>query len=149
VGLLGVICFDQEMAVLTIVDTDEPSVALKFTSPMATVKLGSCHDVQNLGAVHTYLRRYLYVNALEVAEHDELEHKDTRDKPKPPRNTNMVSDTDPISEGELKRLCTMITTNGWSMEDFNARLDKKFGITSKTNIPKGLYKTLCDIAEKK
>jgi hypothetical protein len=40
---------------------------------MSSAALKGCHDVQNLGAVQTYLRRYLWVNAFEIVEHDAIE----------------------------------------------------------------------------
>jgi hypothetical protein len=40
---------------------------------MSTAALKGCHEVQNLGAVQTYLRRYLWVAALEIVEHDALD----------------------------------------------------------------------------
>jgi len=72
VGMCGVVAFNKEDAYLTIYDTDDGSFAT-FTSPMSSAALKGCHDVQNLGAVQTYLRRYLWVNAFEIVEHDALE----------------------------------------------------------------------------
>jgi hypothetical protein len=40
---------------------------------MSTAALRGCHEVQNLGAVQTYIRRYLWVAALEIVEHDALD----------------------------------------------------------------------------
>jgi len=37
---------------------------------MSTAALKGCHEVQNLGAVQTYIRRYLWVAALEIVESD-------------------------------------------------------------------------------
>ena len=35
--------------------------------------LKGCHPIQNLGAVQTYIRRYLWVTAMEIVEHDALD----------------------------------------------------------------------------
>ena len=72
VGLCGVLSFNTEMAYLTIHDTDGEGF-VTFTSPMSSAALKGCHDVQNLGAVQTYLRRYLWTNAFEIVEHDALD----------------------------------------------------------------------------
>jgi hypothetical protein len=40
---------------------------------MSSAALKGCHEVQNLGAVQTYLRRYLWVAALEIVEHDAID----------------------------------------------------------------------------
>jgi hypothetical protein len=40
---------------------------------MADAQLKGCHPIQNLGAVETYTRRYLWVTAMEIVEHDALD----------------------------------------------------------------------------
>ena len=72
IGLCGTISFSTQVADLTITDTDDGSF-LTISSPMSTAALKGCHEVQNLGAVQTYLRRYLWVTAMEIVEHDALE----------------------------------------------------------------------------
>ena len=72
VGLCGIVSFDKELATLTITDTDDNS-EIKLTSPMADANLKGCHPIQNLGAVETYTRRYLWVSAMEIVEHDALD----------------------------------------------------------------------------
>jgi hypothetical protein len=71
-GICSVVTFTPEIATLRIVDvvTEKEIV---FTSPMAEANLKGCHPIQNLGAVETYQRRYLYMAALEIAEHDILD----------------------------------------------------------------------------
>ena len=63
-GMCGLVSFGREEAALTITDT-ESNTAVVITSPMSTASLKGCHEVQNLGAVQTYIRRYLWVCALE------------------------------------------------------------------------------------
>ena len=72
VGLCGVVSFDKELATLTITDYDD-NTEIKLTSPMAEANLKGCHPIQNLGAVETYTRRYLWVSAMEIVEHDALD----------------------------------------------------------------------------
>lgn len=71
-GLVDIIQFNKEMAVMYVVDTADGS-SVMFTSPMADAQLKGCHPIQNLGAVETYQRRYLYVTAMAIVEHDALE----------------------------------------------------------------------------
>jgi len=73
VGLTSIISFGKETAHMEIVDNERPEQRLTITSPMSTAALKGCHEVQNLGAVQTYLRRYLWVAALEIVEHDALD----------------------------------------------------------------------------
>lgn len=72
-NLCSNISFDKDLATLTIVNSENTDEKLVFTSPMSNANLKGCHDVQNLGAVQTYLRRYLWVNAFEVVESDGLD----------------------------------------------------------------------------
>lgn len=73
VGLTSIIKFGKEMAEMHIVNIDKPEEVIVVTSPMSEAALKGCHPVQNLGAVETYIRRYLWVAALEIVEHDALD----------------------------------------------------------------------------
>ena len=72
-GLAAVFRCSNEFATLTVYNTEKPDEQIEFTAPMAAAELKGCHPVQNLGASISYLRRYLYVNALEIVEHDALD----------------------------------------------------------------------------
>ncbi len=71
-GLCGVVSYTNDLAYLNIYDV-ETNDCIVFTSPMSKAELKGCHDVQNLGAVQTYLRRYLWTAAFEIVEHDALD----------------------------------------------------------------------------
>lgn len=78
--LSAVISFTPELAVMTVTDLED-GTETKITSPMSSAALKGCHEVQNLGAVQTYLRRYLWVAALEIVEHDALDATTGKDPP--------------------------------------------------------------------
>jgi hypothetical protein len=71
-GLCGIVSYGIEIATLTITDMED-NTSLVITSPMSSAALKGCHEVQNLGAVQTYIRRYLWVTALELVENDVLD----------------------------------------------------------------------------
>lgn len=73
IGLTSVITFTPEVAQMIILNNEKPEDFVVIQSPMSTAALKGCHEVQNLGAVQTYLRRYLWVAALEIVEHDALD----------------------------------------------------------------------------
>lgn len=80
-GLCGVVRFTKDEASLEIIDADNPSAErITITSPMGTAALKGCHEVQNIGAVETYQRRYLWMAAYEIVEDDPLDA--TQDKGK-------------------------------------------------------------------
>jgi hypothetical protein len=73
VGLTPIISFGKEIAEMRLVNDDKPEETIVITSPMSEAALKGCHPVQNLGAVESYIRRYLWVAALEIVEHDALD----------------------------------------------------------------------------
>lgn len=81
VGLCGVVSFTPDMAYLNLYETDGEG-CIVFSSPMSTAALKGCHEVQNLGAVQTYLRRYLWTAAFEICEHDAVDATVAEDAPK-------------------------------------------------------------------
>lgn len=78
--LCGVISYSTDIARLTIVDMEGEGGSIEVTSPMSSAALKGCHEVQNLGAVQTYIRRYLWVTAMEIVEHDALDSSKPIDK---------------------------------------------------------------------
>jgi hypothetical protein len=68
-GLCGVVSFNTEYATLCITDVEDGTVIV-VTSPMAEANLKGAHPIQNLGAVESYQRRYLWMTAMEIVEHD-------------------------------------------------------------------------------
>ncbi|MBS4760976.1 MAG: ERF family protein [Clostridium sp.] len=72
IGLFSNFSLCAEKAVLTIYDT-ESNDNITFETPTANAQLKGCTEVQSLGAVHTYLKRYLYLNALEIVESETLD----------------------------------------------------------------------------
>lgn len=64
----------ENLAVLTITDWED-NTSQEFTSPIEELELKGCTKIQALGGVHTYMKRYLYLNALEIVESDMLDAK--------------------------------------------------------------------------
>ena len=72
-GLSGVVSYGADEAMLTITDCENVTDCIHIKSPMSSAALKGAHEIQNLGAVQTYLRRYLWVTAMEIVEHDALD----------------------------------------------------------------------------
>ena len=68
-------------ASLTIFDI-ETGCQIVFTSPVADASSGKAPPIQALGSQHTYLRRYLFLNALEITEHDAVDATIKKDEVK-------------------------------------------------------------------
>ena len=90
VGLLPVVTFTNEEAVMTVFNVDNPGDFIVFSSPMKEIepiisnKTGGevTNAIQRLGSVETYQRRYLYMIALDIVESDSIEPL-TGDNPPP------------------------------------------------------------------
>jgi len=79
IGLCGVVSFNAEYATLCITDVDDGTVIV-ITSPMAEANLKGAHPIQNLGAVESYQRRYLWMTAMEIVEHDIIDSAPSAEK---------------------------------------------------------------------
>lgn len=76
-----IVSFTRDLATLFFVDSENPSEKIEFSCPMSTAKLSGCLEVQNAGAVQTYLKRYLYQNCFEIADKD-IVNKNQKQSPK-------------------------------------------------------------------
>ena len=85
--LCGIVSYATDEATLTITDVEDGTCVV-IHSPMATAALKGAHDIQNLGAVESYQRRYLWMTALELTESDPIDSSEPlpipkKDIPKP------------------------------------------------------------------
>ena len=75
-GLSSNFSLKDNVATLEIIDFEakenEPNVTT-FTTKVEDLELKGCNKVQALGGAMTYLKRYLYLNALEIVESDLLD----------------------------------------------------------------------------
>ena len=58
------------VAYLEIINTDMPSQSVTFSSAIAEAAMKGASPIQQLGSVHTYMRRYLWLEAMEITECD-------------------------------------------------------------------------------
>ena len=74
VGLVPLVSFTDEQAIMTMVNTDNPDETIQFSCPMRYPSENKMvNPVQALGSAQTYLRRYLYMIALDICEPDTIE----------------------------------------------------------------------------
>ena len=72
--LLPVVEFKEDIATLSIVDCDKPEDRVVFSAPMRPDTSGLItNEIQKLGSIVTYMRRYLYMMAMDIVESDEIE----------------------------------------------------------------------------
>ena len=78
-GLTAITSFTEGLATMTIVNCDQPEERITISSPLGSADLKGCHVVQNIGACETYQRRYLWMAALEIVEHDAIDSSEPKD----------------------------------------------------------------------
>lgn len=84
IGLCGVVRFTSDTATLTIYDAQDANHgSIEFTSPLVYADMSKSQAIQNLGSTHTYMRRYLWLMAMEIVEHDAVDAAPQEEKPKP------------------------------------------------------------------
>lgn len=133
VGLCGIVSFKSDYAELSIYDTEDGTMVM-ITSPMADANLKGAHPVQNLGAMESYQRRYLWMAAMEIVEHDVLDSTAGADAPKrvepPPEPPVVVKPRPPaVIEGDDGEWMMKVTLSPeGSAEDWLATVDKAAGL---------------------
>jgi hypothetical protein len=110
-GLVDVICFNEDLATMTIHDVEDNS-SVVFTSPMGSANLKGCHEVQNIGAVESYQRRYLYTTALAIVENDVLDAT-TGSAPVEPK---MIKPVAKVEQPDFRTLASAMIAYGESAE---------------------------------
>lgn len=88
IGLLSVISFDDSIAKITIINTDNAEEKVDFTVPFTPLQpiisntgKQATNEMQALGSSITYMRRYLYMIAMDIVESDSIDSELGKDKP--------------------------------------------------------------------
>lgn len=94
--------FEKEVAVLTIIDTEKIEDKLEYCSEMVKATLKGCNEIQALGGIQTYQRRYLYMNAFEISENDYYidGKEDNQENNKNDENKNDDNENAPLQEDD-------------------------------------------------
>ena len=93
VGLFTAISFESDYAILKIYDCEDMEKFIEFKSPMKEIQQKGCNDIQSLGSVETYSRRYLYLTAFEIVENDFSDAVLGKDDNKPVKSKSITSGT--------------------------------------------------------
>lgn len=128
-GLFSNVSFGLDMATLTIINSEKPDEKEIWTSTIAEANLRVGSPIQSLGAMQTYLRRYLYINALEIIENDELDA--TIDVKKEAKLE--------ISDAQIKRLYAIAKSKAITESQIKATMKKDFNKESTKDLTKVEY----------
>ena len=134
-NLFSHVSFTNELATLTVVSTEDGS-SVTFSSPMSTANLKGCHDVQNLGAVQTYIRRYLYTNAFEIVESDALDATQGKEAPK-------GGQAKKLTDAQVKRLIAIGAGKGQTLAVIKKVALRDYKVNNLEDLKKSDYDALC------
>lgn len=80
IGLVPVVNFTADTGTMTIINTDNPEDTVSFVAPfnqiapiMSNTGKQATNEMQALGSSITYMRRYLYMMALDICESDTID----------------------------------------------------------------------------
>ena len=135
IGLCGIVSFMSDYAELAIYDTEDGTMVM-ITSPMAEANLKGAHPIQNLGATESYQRRYLWMTALEIVEHDVIDSTAGTEAPKqtispaaPPALPPVKPRPPAVIEGDDGDWMMKVTLRpSGSVEDWLAMVDEAAGL---------------------
>lgn len=119
--------FNKDEAILKIVNSEKPDEVIEFTSPMADLNLKGAHEIQNLGGISTYERRYLYLNAFEIVENDYFDAvQGKNEKPKKITNKQIKLITSIVeNQAEMLKYYNVSKIEDLTMEQANEIIKKK------------------------
>jgi len=84
-GLCGVVTFG-DTATLTVYDAED-GTSVQFSTPIVYAEAAKGQPIQQLGSTHTYLRRYLWLMAMEIVESDAVDAEKQEEKAEPVKVT--------------------------------------------------------------
>lgn len=119
-GLIAIDKFTNETAYMTIVNCDAPEETIEFEAPFNQIapivsNAGKqvTNEMQALGSSITYMRRYLYMIAMDIVENDEIEPQITNDTPvEAPKKAPAT----PEQRQEVKQELTAPTENASTLQ---------------------------------
>lgn len=134
VGISCTISFAGDNATMRIVDIEDGSTII-LNTPMADASTKGQLPIQSLGSQHTYLRRYLWMLALEIVEHDAIDAV----------VGNVEPDPKGITEEQLEAIQDLIDKTGTDTE----ALAKHYKVASLRDLDQKQYKHAIAVLGKK
>ena len=121
IGLLPLVSFMTDVATMTIVNTDNPEDCVLISAPfnqIAPIVSNSgkqaTNEMQALGSSITYMRRYLYMIALDICESDSFDAD--VGKPVATHNVVPIRPSTPEQREEVKQELTAPSENATALQ---------------------------------
>ena len=156
--LFSKVAFTNELAMLSIINAENPTEQEQYTSPMKILEIKGANSMQALGGAETYQRRYLYMSALDITENDmfdansgkdekggDIESNDKKNQPNEP-----VDDTTPDKKPtakQLKRLYAIRSSVNMDEETLKRIIFKHYQKSSTEELTRVEYDFICEQLE--
>lgn len=134
-GLASEFNLYEKIAKLRVIDSEDPTSQIIFTVPVAEANIKGTSPIQVLGGQITYLRRYLYINALEIAESDMVN----------PQNQNVSEEEQELKMIYMSKMSTLMLETSTDYEE----IYKYFKVQSDNDMNLKQLKQAVAILEKK
>ena len=147
-NLCPMISFNNELATMVLINGDNPTEQIEFTSPMRNLEIKGSNAVQSLGGVQTYLTRYLYIQLLNIVEADVFDAtsgKEDKNNTKKSIQTNDNKETisSELTEEEIENMYAVGYKAGYTYPKVDNKIRQNFNKEAR-ELTKEEYKRVID-----
>ncbi|EGT4599373.1 hypothetical protein DFW26_07905 [Clostridioides difficile] len=149
--LCPVVVFTNDYATLTLINGENPTEQIVFTSPMRDLQLKGSNELQALGGIETYQTRYLYIQLLNITENDSFDAVSGKDESKSNSNNKTQQSKSTVdrilTDKQLSRLYAIANSAGVNKTLLKEQVFKQLGKDIK-DLNKSEYDAVCTAYEK-
>ena len=147
-NLCPMISFNNELATMVLINGDNPTEQIKFTSPMRNLEIKGSNAVQSLGGVQTYLTRYLYIQLLNIVEADVFDATSGKEdksniKKSIQTNDNKETISSELTEEEIENMYAVGYKAGYTYPKVDNKIRQNFNKEAR-ELTKEEYKRVID-----
>ncbi|MCC0643857.1 MULTISPECIES: ERF family protein [unclassified Clostridioides] len=147
VKLCPVVTFTNDYATLTLINGENPTEQIVFTSPMRDLQLKGSNELQALGGIETYQTRYLYIQLLNITENDTFDATSGKNEVKNNYNNTIQQGSRILTDKQLSRLYAIANSANVNKEKLKEQVFKQLGKDIK-DLNKDEYDKVCTAYEK-
>ncbi|MCC0671587.1 ERF family protein [Clostridioides sp. ES-S-0145-01] len=148
--LCPIVTFTNDYATLTLINGENPTEQIVFTSPMRELQLKGSNELQALGGIETYQTRYLYIQLLNITENDSFDAVSGKEESKSNSNNTQQSKSTGdriLTDKQLSRLYAIANSVGVNKVLLKEQVFKQLGKDIK-DLNKSEYDAVCTAYEK-
>lgn len=147
VKLCPIITFTNDYATLTLINGENPTEQIVFTSPMRDLQLKGSNELQALGGIETYQTRYLYIQLLNITENDSFDAISGKETTKNNFNNNVQQGNRILTDKQLSRLYAIAKNANVNKEKLKEQVFKQLG-KDVSDLSKDEYDKVCAAYER-